>query len=373
MRSSCNTCHSKHIDRTCICFVFVEDAHWQVQAVHFSQHIVGFHRRSFHPGALPSCRHKHNLAELRFLCASQLSQMRVKRRGSLLSLVCLGFGCTFCSYGSGVFPRRTPHSFAPESSLRGSRVSRAAVFSVLAEEVNHRPAFFFGEVFIIVVLSAGFEKAEKWLRERLKTSGDYTGRKILDALFREITILGFIGLLLFVLTHLLPEDSPLISFGQAEYNILPETFEYVHMATFLLLVVLLFQGFAVLRISRETANTWADYERVRAFGMSETSIESMLVEEGYLERQPAANGNGFELQTLKPFTYGEGVIERALLRRKYVHKLVMWRAVRHGFLFDGPQSKLLVSEGAVIPGLFSFETFLEQQLGQIAAPLKKAV
>lgn len=51
-----------------------------------------------------------------------------------------------------------------------------------------------------------------------------------------------------------------------------------------------------------------------------------------------------------------------------VHKLVMWRAVRHGFLFQGPQSELLAQEG-VVPGLFSFETFLEQQLGQIVLGL----
>lgn len=67
---------------------------------------------------------------------------------------------------------------------------------------------------------------------------------------------------------------------------------------------------------------------------------------------------------VKEFGYGDNVIERALLRRKYVHKLVMWRAVRHGFLFEGAQSDLLTSEG-VIPGLFSFEVFLEQQLSQI--------
>lgn len=243
--------------------------------------------------------------------------------------------------------------------------------------MNNRPGFFFGEVLIIVVLSAGFEKAERWLRKKLKASGDFTGGEILDALFREITILGFIGLLLFVLTHLLPEDSPLISLGADEYNILPETFEYVHMATFLLLVVLLFQGFAVLRISRETAETWADYESTRAFGTNPLSMESLLISEGYLERRvssesPAPDSNlaldesKMELRMLKPFTYGGTVIERASLRRKYIHKLIMWRAVRHGFLFEGAQSKLLSSEG-VIPGLFSFEVFLEQQLSQIAA------
>ena len=263
---------------------------------------------------------------------------------------------------------------------RRSRIVRPAVFSVIAEEVNNRPGFFFGEVFIIVILSAGFEKAERWLRKKLKASGDFTGGEILDALFREITILGFIGLLLFVLTHLLPEDSPLIYLGSDEYNILPETFEYVHMATFLLLVVLLFQGFAVLKISRETAETWTDYESTRAFGTSPRSMESLLISEGYLERRATDENqeskadesdspSKMELRMLKPFTYGDSVIERALLRRKYIHKLIMWRAVRHGFLLEGAQSELLTSEG-VVPGLFSFQVFLEQQLSQIVPWMK---
>ena len=298
-----------------------------------------------------------------------------RRARSVALLLCAVPGCLLKAFTPGIRAK----SFAGSSGTilakqlkqhfpqgRPELVRRQAVFSVLAEEVNSRPSFFFGEVFIIVILSTGFEKAENWLRKRLKLSGDRIGKEILDALFREITILGFIGLLLFVLTHLLPEDTPLISFGADEYNILPETFEYVHMATFLLLVVLLFQGFAVLKLSRETAETWAEYESARAFGKSKRSIESKLVEDGYLERvDNPFSATGFELRAVKPFTYGTALLDRISLRFKESHKLVMWRAIRHGFLFDGPQSELLVKEGGVIPGLFSFESFLEQQLGQI--------
>ena len=243
-------------------------------------------------------------------------------------------------------PANLFHISSRQSRTEGAQlVQRRAVFSVLAEEVNSRPSFFFGEVFIIVILSTGFEKAEKWLRTRLKIAGDKIGREILDALFREITILGFIGLLLFVLTHLLPEDTPLISLGADEYNILPETFEYVHMATFLLLVVLLFQGFAVLKLSRETAETWAEYESTRAFGKSKRSMETKLVEAGYLKRvDNPFSITGYELQPVKNFGYGDTPLERVGLRTKEVHKLIMWRSIRHGFLFDGPQSELLVNE-----------------------------
>ena len=300
----------------------------------------------------------------------------------LALLLCIVPGCLLKAFTPGI---RTSAAGSGGTSLAkpskrehfpkrrsAELVQRKAVFSVLAEEVNSRPGFFFGEVFIIVILSTGFEKAENWIRKRLKLSGDRIGREILDALFREITILGFIGLLLFVLTHLLPEDTPLISLGADEYNILPETFEYVHMATFLLLVVLLFQGFAVLKLSRETAETWAEYESARAFGKSPRSLESKLVEDGYLERvDNPFSATGFELRPTKDFTYGETLTDRISLRTKESHKLIMWRAIRHGFLFDGPQSELLIKEGGVIPGLFSFESFLEQQLGQIAALLEE--
>ena len=322
------------------------------------------------------------------LCHGMMRQRRHAARGAGLVLTSLAFplwkalpasSATSPAFLGGPIPGgpRQPNGFlvANRPQVRGSvaRITRSAVFSVIAEEVNNRPVFFFGEVFIIVVLSAAFEKAEKWIRKELKASGDTTGREILDALFREITILGFIGLLLFVLTHLIPEDAPLIYLGSDAYNILPETFEYVHMATFLLLVVLLFQGFAVLRLSRDTARTWAYYETTRAFGKDPLSMESLLVSEGYLERsasdaksQTDIDESKIELRMLKTFSYGDTILERASLRSKYVHKLIMWRAVRHGFLFEGAQSDLLASEG-IIPGLFSFEVFLEQQLAQIAA------
>lgn len=45
-----------------------------------------------------------------------------------------------------------------------------------------------------MLLSAAFERCETYVRRKLRASGDFTGGEILDALFREITILGFIGL-----------------------------------------------------------------------------------------------------------------------------------------------------------------------------------
>jgi len=252
------------------------------------------------------------------------------------------------------------------------RIRRRAGFALLADEVSQRPGYFFGEILLIVALSTVFEKAEGWLRKRLRAAGDTIGREILDALFREITILGFIGLLLFLLTHFTDADEVLVAdslYPQAAEP-LSETFEFVHMSTFLLLLVLLFQGFAVLVLSREIADTWTDYECTRAFGEAEDSMESMLVDEGYIERRgdPTAP-RGSELALGKPFTYGETVLESLLLRQKRVHKLVMWRAIRHGFLFQGPQSDLLRSEGQINPAIFSFRAFLEGQLGQIVLAL----
>lgn len=250
------------------------------------------------------------------------------------------------------------------------KTRRPAMFTILAEEVSRKPGIFFGEVFVIVLLSTAFESGEKWLRNIFRLSGNAIGSKILDALFREITILGFIGLLLFLLTHAFPMYNSEVVFGLGEEEPLSETFEYVHMATFLLLVVLLFQGLAVLYLSSQTVETWSEYESVRAFGMAPDSMESLLVQEGYLERKTNPDApRGADLILTKPFVYGDSVLDRWLLRNKPVTKLVMWRAIRHGFLFDGPQSKLLAAEGNINPGLFSFRAFMEYQLGEIVLSL----
>jgi len=65
-------------------------------------------------------------------------------------------------------------------------------------EVSEDPQIFLGEVATVVVLSSIFESIVSWCRRQLRLTNDEVGEKILDVLFKEITGLGFIGLLLFV-------------------------------------------------------------------------------------------------------------------------------------------------------------------------------
>jgi len=104
--------------------------------------------------------------------------------------------------------------------------------------------------------------------------------------------------------------------------------------------------------------------------VDESSLESMLADKGYIERvaNPGAP-RGMDLVLKRPFKYGEDLWERLQKRSEPLQKLVMWRAVRHRFFYQGPCSSNLVEDGVIDPGLFSFRMFLEYQLGQIVLAL----
>jgi len=97
---------------------------------------------------------------------------------------------------------------------------------------------------------------------------------------------------------------------------------------------------------------------------------SMFENDGFLERVPNANApEGFDLAMRAPFNYGGTLWERLQLRQKPLHKLIMWRAIRHEFLF--PQG--LRGEDAVLAdpdiGLISFASYLRGRLGKTVLAL----
>jgi len=247
---------------------------------------------------------------------------------------------------------------------------RRAVFTNFVEEVAENPNIFFGEVAVVVFLSGVFEASEKWVRKRMGASGDETGQRILDSLFKEVTGLGFIGLLVYLGTRsgvadvlaldILGTDKPV----EGE-NPLAESFETVHIMIFMLLVVLLFQAAAVLVVSRGVSERWDEYERVRAFGKAADSLESKLVDTGYLERVAnAEQARGLELRQKKRFTYGDTWWDRVRLRRSSINKLLMWRAIRHDFLFPANVDRDLKIKAISNPMFFSFERYLFRQMGK---------
>jgi len=243
------------------------------------------------------------------------------------------------------------------------------VFTAFVSEIASSPEIFIGEIAVVVLLSSLFESGQTWVRRQIAFSGDETGKAILDTLFKEITGLGFIGLLLYLVTRSGAADvlAARVFGEQMEKfegeNPLAETFETVHMIIFLLLVVLLSQAAAVLTVSRQAADTWDEFERTRAFGTAEDSLESQLVQAGYLQRslRPGAP-RSMELLMKRPFVYGDNLLQRVWLRQDPLHKLIMWRAVRHEFLFPSRQD----DHGVRVPdpALFSFGSYLSSRLGE---------
>lgn len=271
---------------------------------------------------------------------------------------------------------RGPRTLGPRA--RAPAVRRqvfSQVFQEVAEQVEEKPAIFMGEIFAVIALSALFEKAEYWLRNQLTSYGDRTGKRIIDALFKEVTVLGFIGLLLFLLTRSgLADVAAATVLGSRDWGVesdnpLAETFETVHIMIFMLLVVLLFQSLAVLVVTRQVSECWSRFERSRAFGSEEASIETQFVKAGYIERKHDPHSpRQTELDILKPFTYGHDFAERLQLRQDRLHKLVMFRAIRHEFLYPRKENR---KDTARVrdPALFSFSDYLRFRLGETVVAL----
>jgi len=156
------------------------------------------------------------------------------------------------------------------------------------------------------------------------------------------------------------------------HNPLSATFETVHMMIFLLLIVLLMQAAGMYLISERVCNRWGGYERTVSYGTSKASLESMFAEAGYLKRVPDPEApRGIKLEQVKPFSYGGDWIQRLLIRGRPLHKLLMWRAIRHEFLFPNEIQNV---RGRVVdrvpdPSLFSMEDYLRTRLGKVVLSL----
>jgi len=248
------------------------------------------------------------------------------------------------------------------------RPERKAVFTGLMRELsNCSPKILVGEIILVVVLSAWFERSEHWARHRLRANRDKTGSKILDALFNEITCLGFVGLFLFLVTSTGIADVGayrILGLVHHHENPLKEVFEIVHMMIFMLLLVLLTQACAIYYMVRRINTKWEGYERMRAFGTSNLSLEQEMIKGGYVKRVENSEArSGQQLVALKPFVFAKSFLGRYVRAMPALQRLMRFRAIRHEFLFP--------REGAApeIPrvpdaALFSFERYMYSRLGK---------
>jgi len=250
-----------------------------------------------------------------------------------------------------------------------SKTKRRAVFTAFVDEMAAEPGVFVSEIAAVVLLSSVFEKGERWMKTQMMLAGDEVGISIIDALFKELTGLGFVGLFLYLITQTGTVDllaDKVLGIGDEGANPIGETFEVVHMMIFLLMLVLLFQAFSVLLVSRQVSDSWDQYERARTWGEAETSLEYQFAKGGLIEQVPCENcSRGVEIRMKKPLQAGETVWDRLLSRSDPLVKLVTWRAIRHEFLFPSESER----DGRVIQKVpdvsnFSFESYLNKRLGE---------
>ncbi|KAG7382955.1 hypothetical protein PHYPSEUDO_004190 [Phytophthora pseudosyringae] len=108
----------------------------------------------------------------------------------------------------------------------------------------------------LVAISILFEISTEQLREHT----DELNMPFVNTVFGELTTLGFIGLLLFVVTKIevLPWLSRAVLGGSAE---LQEIIEKLHMALFLFIVIFLVLCLGLLRLGMHVQHEWREFER----------------------------------------------------------------------------------------------------------------
>ncbi|CAE7332501.1 CML13 [Symbiodinium natans] len=301
-----------------------------------------------------------------------------RRTPAILTIVALFFGVRQVIHFDGgnvlvAWPTAGPQVTVASHHhhQRHRETHEESIFEELVEEVTLCPWLLFAEVCLVVILNAVFESVQHWVRHSLDHAQDKVGLQIMDVLFKEFSGLGFIGMFLFLVTQSKVSEDVLGRqvFGDSLKDFdaedpVAESFETVHMMIFLLMAVLLFQAMALLRVTKSVIETWGRYERARAWGTRPDSIESLFCESGFLERvaMPYAP-RGLELHCKKPFTYENPLGWWMVLNHDTLRNLVMWRAIRHQFIF-GANSK--AKSGSIsCPRQFSFESYLRERLGRI--------
>ena len=122
-----------------------------------------------------------------------------------------------------------------------------------------------------------FEKGKEILVERASKSL----RPVITSLFSELTVLGFLGLVTFLITKtkILPElsvelfcdgdccrvcrmeENPIICVKE-KMNQLQELFESIHMSLFMVMVLFIVLGLINLKISTYTYKKWQQWENL---------------------------------------------------------------------------------------------------------------
>jgi len=204
-----------------------------------------------------------------------------------------------------------------------------------------------GELALVIVLSIGFDLLKDRVEDGLKEMGRKGAlfQQMLDVLFSEIMVLGFISLLVYVATKtniamslaamIYPSGTTITS----EENPLSETFEKVHMIIFCVMLNMIFNCGVLIYRANAYSCKYKDYEymRIRSSDTNvEKSMESMLVNAGYLGNSPNGTGSKVALKnvhtTVNP--------ARRIFQSGGIVELMQWRLIRHEFMFPTPAGSI---------------------------------
>lgn len=246
-----------------------------------------------------------------------------------------------------------------EPALRGSALAAPPEhYGHVAHATENGAWAYVGCCIVVVVLSMSFEFMEKTVRRRLKATGRQELTGIMDTIFREVMILGFINLFVFIVFHRMDADALVESFFftkeelEAHPRVILHAFEEVHMFAFCAMFVFVFQAVALMYQVSRTSAKWQKWEETRT-----PEIKAVL------EAEYSVESADFEARRW-PRLFRSDIHN--------VESLLRWRAIRHEFLFphdeyekvDGHYRKPNAHPIPRVPAphLFRFHAYLSKGL-----------
>eukprot|EP00397_Hematodinium_sp_SG-2012_P023112 GEMP01023992.1.p1 GENE.GEMP01023992.1~~GEMP01023992.1.p1 ORF type:complete len:456 (+),score=69.97 GEMP01023992.1:174-1541(+) len=243
-------------------------------------------------------------------------------------------------------------SYGDAGGERGATEHHEEVFT--EPQVPIPSYIYIAEITLVIVLSLLFEMGQEYIRERAESE-----HEVIEALFKELTILGFVGLLVYIVCksgaaatlaeYLIPQFR-----GMGE-NPLQESFEMIHMVIFCVMMVFIFQALSLIFVSHERTALWDKWENIAAKGPG-VSIEAQFKEYGYVDKDGHMR---------KPYQV-PGIFHRMFIQDD-IHAMLQWRALRHEFLFPsrGNVNELSHVIRVAEPASFDFEMYLSKMLQRV--------
>jgi len=116
-------------------------------------------------------------------------------------------------------------------------------------------------IFILIFLTIGFEIGKEYIDETV----DRHFMPMIDSMFREVTILGFLSIITFVVTQFsVVTQLSILIFGEP-YDLL-EIFEFVHYTLFFIVILFISQVLVSAQEAMGTETMWLDMDRAARSG-----------------------------------------------------------------------------------------------------------